>query len=92
MRCFFWRCGEPRLPRRAFFHKVVELEQKYKKSHQRIENDFQANGIGRRVGAFVKKHNFLLGLSIAGPKELHDGVVCWMANQRLRRCLPQPKC
>jgi len=27
-----------------FFQKVVELEQKYKKPNQRIENDLQTNG------------------------------------------------
>jgi len=57
-----------------FFQKVVELEQKFKKPNQRIENDLQTNGtlLNDEWGAFLKKHGFLVGLSIDGPKDLHD--------------------
>jgi uncharacterized protein len=41
---FSWQGGEPTLLGLEFFHKVVELEQKYKKPGQRIENDLQTNG------------------------------------------------
>jgi uncharacterized protein len=52
----------------------VELERKYKKPNQRIENDLQTNGslLDNAWGVFLKKHGFLVGLSIDGPKELHD--------------------
>jgi uncharacterized protein len=71
---FSWQGGEPTLLGIDFFRKVVELEQKYKKPNQRIENDLQTNGIllDDDWGAFLKKHGFLVGLSIDGPKELHD--------------------
>jgi serine-type anaerobic sulfatase-maturating enzyme len=71
---FSWQGGEPTLLGLDFFRKVVELEQKYKKPNQRIENDLQTNGtlLNEEWGSFLKKHGFLVGLSIDGPKELHD--------------------
>lgn len=71
---FSWQGGEPTLLGLEFFHRVVELEQKYKKPGQRIENDLQTNGtlLNDEWGAFLKKHGFLVGLSIDGSKELHD--------------------
>ena len=71
---FTWQGGEPTLLGISFFQKVVEIEQKYKKLGQRIENDLQTNGtlLNDDWGVFLKKNNFLVGLSIDGPKELHD--------------------
>ena len=71
---FSWQGGEPTLLGLDFFHKVVALEQKYKKPNQRIENDLQTNGtlLDEDWTAFLKQHRFLVGLSIDGPKELHD--------------------
>jgi uncharacterized protein len=53
---------------------VVDLEQKYRKPNQRIENDLQTNGtlLDDEWGAFLKRHGFLVGLSLDGPAELHD--------------------
>ena len=71
---FSWQGGEPTLLGVEFFQRVVELEQKYKKPHQRIENDLQTNGtlLDEGWGVFLKRHGFLVGLSIDGPEELHD--------------------
>ena len=71
---FSWQGGEPTLLGLEFFHKVVELEQKYKKPGQRIENDLQTNGtlLNDEWGAFLKQQGFLVGLSIDGPQALHD--------------------
>ena len=71
---FSWQGGEPTLMGLAFFERVVELQRRYKKEGQRIENDLQTNGIllDDDWCAFLKKHNFLVGLSIDGPAELHD--------------------
>jgi len=71
---FSWQGGEPTLLGIDFFQKAVELQQKYKKPNQRVENDLQTNGtlLDDEWGAFLKKNNFLVGLSIDGPRELHD--------------------
>jgi uncharacterized protein len=71
---FSWQGGEPTLLGMDFFRKVVELETRCKKPQQRIENDLQTNGmlLDAEWAAFLKKHNFLVGLSCDGPKRLHD--------------------
>jgi uncharacterized protein len=71
---FSWQGGEPTMLGLGFFQKVVELEQKYKKPGQRIENDLQTNGtlLNEDWAIFLKKHKFLVGLSIDGPEELHN--------------------
>jgi uncharacterized protein len=71
---FSWQGGEPTLLGLDFFRRVVELQQRCAKPHMRIENDLQTNGtlLDDEWCAFLKEHNFLVGLSIDGPKELHD--------------------
>lgn len=71
---FSWQGGEPTLMGLEFFHKVVKFQQQYKKPGQRIENDLQTNGIliNDAWAEFLKANQFLVGLSIDGPRELHD--------------------
>jgi uncharacterized protein len=71
---FSWQGGEPTLMGLEFFENVVALQAKYRKPNQRIENNLQTNGLllDEAWCAFLKKHKFLVGLSIDGPAELHD--------------------
>ena len=71
---FSWQGGEPTLMGLEFFERVVELQRKYQKANQRIENDLQTNGtlLDEDWCAFLKRNNFLVGLSIDGPAEFHD--------------------
>jgi len=71
---FSWQGGEPTLLGLDFFRRVVELENKYCPSHVRCENDLQTNGtnIDDAWCEFLHRENFLVGLSIDGPKHLHD--------------------
>jgi len=71
---FSWQGGEPTLLGIGFFEKVIELEKKYKRPNQTIENDLQTNGtlLNEDWARFLREHNFLVGLSIDGPEELHD--------------------
>lgn len=71
---FSWQGGEPTLLGLDFFRKVVELEKKHAKPGQKIENDLQTNGtlLDEDWCRFLKENRFLVGLSIDGPKKLHD--------------------
>ena len=57
-----------------FFHRVVELQQKYCPPGMRIVNAFQTNGIllNDEWCHFFHQHNFLIGLSVDGPQQVHD--------------------
>ncbi|RXK56351.1 anaerobic sulfatase maturase [Oleiharenicola lentus] len=70
---FAWQGGEPTLLGVGFFERVVALQQQYA-AGKRIENAFQTNGIllDDQWGAFLKAHNFLVGVSVDGPRHLHD--------------------
>ncbi|MHA6313720.1 anaerobic sulfatase maturase [Pantoea sp. USHLN298] len=71
---FSWQGGEPTLMGLEYFEKIVVLQKKYQKPGQRIENDLQTNGIliNDHWARFLRQHNFLVGISIDGPAELHD--------------------
>jgi uncharacterized protein len=71
---FSWQGGEPTLLGLDFFRKVVELEKKYCPPHVRCENDLQTNGTALDDAwcEFLYEENFLVGLSVDGPKHLHD--------------------
>jgi uncharacterized protein len=71
---FSWQGGEPTLRGLDFFRRVVALQKKYVKPGQRVENDLQTNGVllDEEWTAFLKENRFLVGLSIDGPRELHD--------------------
>jgi uncharacterized protein len=69
-----WQGGEPTLMGLDFFKRSVELAEKYKKPGQRISHTMQTNGtkLDDDWCAFFKAHDFLIGLSVDGPKEIHD--------------------
>ena len=71
---FSWQGGEPTILGLEFFRTVVTLQARYKKPRQRIENDLQTNGtlLDADWAVFLKRHNFLVGLSCDGPARLHD--------------------
>lgn len=70
---FAWQGGEPTLMGLEFFERAVRCQARYANG-RRIENAIQTNGIllDDRWGAFLSQHDFLVGLSIDGPRELHD--------------------
>jgi uncharacterized protein len=71
---FSWQGGEPTLCGLDFFRRAVALQRKYAKPGQRIENDLQTNGtlLDEEWARFLKEERFLVGLSIDGPKDVHD--------------------
>jgi uncharacterized protein len=77
-----WQGGEPTLLGLDFFQKVIEIETKYGKGQQ-VANSIQTNGTLLNVQwvEFVKKYKFLVGLSIDGPKHVHDYYRKYKSNQ-----------
>lgn len=71
---FAFQGGEPTLAGRDFFQKAVELQQKYNNKKLQIENTIQTNGllIDEKWARFLGEHRFLVGLSLDGPKKMHD--------------------
>ena len=71
---FAWQGGEPTLMGIEFFRRVVELQKRFCPPEKRVENVLQTNGtlLNSNWCKFFKEHHFLLGLSIDGPRELHD--------------------
>jgi uncharacterized protein len=70
---FAWQGGEPTLLGVDFFGKAVRL-QKDHACGKTIHNTFQTNGIliNDEWCQFFKANNFLVGISIDGPADLHD--------------------
>jgi len=68
-----WQGGEPTLLGVDFFRKVVELEKKYANG-KKIQNALQTNGtlLDAEWCEFFKENDFLIGISIDGPREMHD--------------------
>jgi uncharacterized protein len=69
-----WQGGEPTLMGLEFFERSVELANHYRKPGQSILHTMQTNGtlINDEWAEFFRKNNFLIGLSVDGPKEIHD--------------------
>lgn len=70
---FAWQGGEPTLLGVDFFRKVVALQQKYADGRT-IHNALQTNGtlLDDEWAAFLAGNRFLVGISIDGPREMHD--------------------
>ena len=69
-----WQGGEPTLMGLDFFKRSVELVSKLRRPGQQIQYTIQTNGtqLNDEWCVFFKKNNFLVGLSMDGPKALHD--------------------
>jgi uncharacterized protein len=69
-----WQGGEPTLMGVDFFRRSVELAEEYLEPGQRAAYTIQTNGtlLDEEWAAFFKDNDFLVGISIDGPRELHD--------------------
>ncbi len=69
-----WQGGEPTMMGLDFFKRSVELVEQYRQPWQQPSYTIQTNGvlIDDRWAAFFKEHNFLVGLSVDGPEDVHD--------------------
>ena len=71
---FSWQGGEPTVAGLDFFRKVVDLQQKYGRSGAVVANSLQTNAtlIHEEWARFMAEYNFLVGVSLDGPKDIHD--------------------
>jgi len=72
---FAWQGGEPTLMGLDFYKRAVELQKKYGVTGQEVGNSLQTNAIlldNADWCKFLHEGKFLVGISIDGPKELHD--------------------
>lgn len=69
-----WQGGEPTLAGIEFFERAIALVEKCRRPDQRPRHSFQTNAIlvDRRWADFFKRHEFLVGVSVDGPRALHD--------------------
>lgn len=70
---FAWQGGEPTLMGMHFFQKALELERRYA-GGKTVRNSLQTNGtlLDDRWCSFLASNHFLVGLSLDGPREIHD--------------------
>lgn len=69
-----WQGGEPTLMGLDYFRKAVEFAERYKRPGQALQYSIQTNGvlINANWAKFFHDHQFLVGISLDGPADLHD--------------------
>jgi len=71
---FDWQGGEPTLLGIDFFKKVLRLQEQHCQPDKVVLNNLQTNGtlLNEDWCRFLRDNRFLVGLSLDGPKSLHD--------------------
>jgi uncharacterized protein len=71
---FSWHGGEPALAGLDFFRKAVAFQKKHGPRGRRIANGLQTNGVllDEAWGRFLAEEGFSVGLSLDGPRDVHD--------------------
>jgi len=69
-----WQGGEPTLMGLDFYRRAVALAEKYRQPGMEIKHSMQTNGtlLDDDWCTFFKENNFLIGISLDGPRALHD--------------------
>lgn len=71
---FAFQGGEPTLIGLDFYKNLLEFQKKYNKKKIQVNNAIQTNGIAinDQWAEFLAENNFLVGISLDGPKDIHD--------------------
>lgn len=69
-----WQGGEPTIMGLDFYKRAIEYVHKHQKSGQQISHTIQTNGtrLDDEWCQFFAENKFLVGLSVDGPKPMHD--------------------
>ena len=69
-----WQGGEPTMMGLDFFRKAIAYQKKHARPGMTFENTLQTNGttLTDEWCEFLKENDYLIGISIDGPRELHD--------------------
>ena len=69
-----WQGGEPTLMGLEFYRRAIALQEKHRRPGMTFENTLQTNGtlLNDEWCEFLRENNFLVGISIDGPRKLHD--------------------
>jgi len=69
-----WQGGEPTLMGLDFFRRAVDIEMDAMRPGMTVENTLQTNGVllDDEWCEFLHEKRFLVGLSLDGPREMHD--------------------
>jgi uncharacterized protein len=71
---FSWHGGEPTVLGVDYFRRIVEIQRTRRPAGRAIVNGMQTNGtlLDEVWGRFLAAEGFSVGLSLDGPRELHD--------------------
>ncbi|HHW01310.1 MAG TPA: anaerobic sulfatase maturase [Thermoanaerobacterales bacterium] len=71
---FAFQGGEPTIVGLKFYEKLLECQKKYNYKRIKINNALQTNGmlIDDEWAKFLANNNFLVGISLDGPKDIND--------------------
>jgi uncharacterized protein len=69
-----WQGGEPTLMGVDFFRRALEIAERHRRPGQVLQHTMQTNAtlLTDEWCALLREHRFLVGVSIDGPRELHD--------------------
>ena len=70
---FDWHGGEPLILGLDYLKKIVEIQRRYR-GNKNIYNTIQTNAtlLNDDIALFLRDNNFLVGVSIDGPQDVHD--------------------
>jgi uncharacterized protein len=71
---FIWHGGETTLRPTSFYRKALWLQERFRRSGQKLTNDLRTNGtrLTSEWLDFIKLFRFRIGVSLDGPPEVHD--------------------
>lgn len=71
---FSWHGGEPTVLGVDYFRRIVDIQCRHRPAGRTVVNGMQTNGtlLDEEWGRFLAAEGFSVGLSLDGPRELHD--------------------